>query len=113
MADYNIDATNKKLGRLSSEVALILQDKKNPSYEPRLAGRDKVIVENLKKLAFSGKKIYQKNYYRHTGYVGHVKAITLKDAFEKNPEKVFRHSVEMMLPKNRLLTNRLKRLILK
>ncbi len=110
--DYIIDATNKKLGRLASEIAVILQGKKKPDYHPRLAGEDRVIVKNIDKIIFTGKKLEQKVYYRHTGPLGHLKEKKLKDIFSKNPAFVLRHAVRLMLPKNRLLKKRMKRLII-
>jgi len=107
---YTIDATNKKLGRLASEIAVILQGKKNPKYEPRLSGTDTVVVTNVKKLALVTKKSEKKIYYRHTGYMGHLKSTTFKEAFAKNPEKVLRNVVAHMLPKNRLQRERMRKL---
>lgn len=111
--EYHIDAKNKNLGRLASEIAVILQDKKSVYYEPRLAGQDRVVVENVKDLSFSGNKFVQKQYYRHTGYMGHLKSKTLKEAFEKNPARVLKLAIERMLPKNFLRPKRMKRLVIK
>lgn len=111
--NYTIDAKNKKLGRLASEIAVILQGKKSVYYEPRLAGQDKVVVENVKELAFSGNKFQKKRYYRHTGYMGHLRSKTLQELFEKNPAEVLKTSVERMLPKNFLKDKRMKRLVIK
>ena len=111
--EYTIDAANKKLGRLASEIAVILQGKKSPYYEPRLAGSDRVVVLNIQKLSFSGNKLPKKIYYRPPGYMGHLKEKTLEEAFTQNPEKVLRLSVERMLPKNFLAQKRLNRLIIK
>jgi len=110
--DYFIDAENKRVGRLASEIAVILQGKKNPDYEPRLAGRDRVIVKNVNKITLSGKKERQKVYYHQTaGYLGHLKKRTYRQVFEKDPKKVLRLAVSRMLPKNKLQTPRMKRLI--
>jgi len=111
--EYKIDATKKPLGRLASEIAVILQGKKDVGYEPRLEGKDSVVVENVGKMSFSGNKFTQKIYYRHTGYMGHLRETILKAAFEKSPEKVLRKAVERMLPKNALLRKRMRRLIIK
>ncbi len=111
--EYKIDATNKILGRLASEIAMILQGKKSAYYEPRLAGADKVFVANIKKMVFSGKKLVQKKYYRHTGYMGHLYSKTLQEVFEKDPAKVLRMAVERMLPKNTLRRKRMLRLEIK
>jgi large subunit ribosomal protein L13 len=111
--EYIIDAENKRLGRLASEIAVILQGKKNPQYEPRLAGSDRVRVKNIKKITVSGKKERQKVYYHQTaGYLGHLKKRTYRQVFEKNPAEVLRLAVLRMLPKNKLQTPRMKRLII-
>ncbi|MDP3015042.1 MAG: 50S ribosomal protein L13 [bacterium] len=110
---YTIDATNKKLGRLASEIAVILQGKKSPKYEPRLEGEDKVFIKNINNLEVSGKKMKQKIYYRHTTQVGHLKEQTLEMLWQKKgPAEVLRRAVLHMLPKNRLKIKRIKRLII-
>ncbi len=111
--EYKFDAKNQKLGRLATEIAAVLQGKKSPKYQPREAGTDQVVVENIKELSFSGNKYEQKTYYRHTGYMGHLKSLTLREMFEKNPAEVLRHAVQRMLPKNFLNAKRMKRLIIK
>ncbi|MEK7593465.1 MAG: 50S ribosomal protein L13 [Patescibacteria group bacterium] len=111
---YTIDATNKKIGRLASEIAVILQGKKNPKYEPRLEGEDKVVVENIHKMAIGQKKLIQRVYYRHTGPLGHLKKRTLKMILEKKgPAETLKRTIKGMLPKNRLLIKRMKRLTIK
>ncbi len=110
--EYVIDATNKKLGRMASEIATILQNKKTAYYEPRLAGSDSVLVKNIDKLDISPNKREQKIYYRHTGYMGHLKEKKLGIAYAENPGKVLRKTVERMLPKNFLKMKRLRRLII-
>ena len=110
--EYVIDATNKKLGRMASEIATILQNKKTAYYEPRLAGSDSVRVKNVDKLSIAPKKMEQKIYYRHTGYMGHLKEKKLGIAYTENPGKVLRRTVERMLPKNFLKMKRLRRLII-
>lgn len=109
--DYIIDAKNKKLGRLASEIAVILQGKKNPKYNPRLVGEDRVILKNYKELDISEKKMKEKKYYHHTGYVGHLKIKTLEQKWQKDPKWVIREAVRKMLPKNKLNSRRLKNLI--
>lgn len=109
--DYIIDAKNKKLGRLASEIALILQGKKSPKYHPRLAGEDRVILKNYKELDISEKKMKEKKYYRHSGYVGHLNVRTLEQKWKKDPKWVIREAVRKMLPKNKLNSRRLKNLI--
>jgi large subunit ribosomal protein L13 len=109
---YTIDAKGKKLGRLASEIAVILQGKKNPGYEPRLEGEDTVVVKNIKDMVVTGRKADQKIYYRHTGPLGHLKKRKYAEVFEKKPAWVLENAVRLMLPKNRLLKKRMKRLII-
>ncbi|RJQ29691.1 50S ribosomal protein L13 [Candidatus Parcubacteria bacterium] len=109
--DYVIDAKGKPLGRIASEIAVILQGKKSPRYEPRLSGSDRALVKNTKLITMSGTKSKQKTYYRHTGYVGHLKSTTFEHAFAKNPNRVLRDAVRRMLPKNFLNPRRLKNLV--
>ncbi|HEY4523818.1 MAG TPA: 50S ribosomal protein L13 [Candidatus Paceibacterota bacterium] len=109
---YEIDAKNKPLGRLASEIAHLLQDKNSPKYEQRLPGENRVLVINVHEIKVTGKKADQKIYYRHTGYMGHLKEKTFKQAFAK-PAWVLRHAVRGMLPKNFLIDRRMKRLEIK
>lgn len=111
--EYTVDAKNKNLGRLASEIAIILQGKKSANYEPRLAGEDKVIVKNINEMAISGKKENQKVYHRHTGYMGHLKTETYQEVVDKKGKKeVLRRAVKQMLPKNKLQIIRMKKLII-
>jgi len=112
MKDYIIDAKNQTLGRLSSNIALILQGKDSPSYNPRLVGENRITVKNANLIKVTGRKENQKTYYRHTGYIGNLKAIKFQDMLQKDPARVLRMAVKGMLPKNRLLDKRLKRLII-
>ncbi len=109
--DYQIDAKGKTLGRLASKIAYLLQGKDNPEFEGRRVGSNRVIVKNVSGLKVTGKKATQKTYYRHTGYMGHLKSKTFKEAFQASPEWVLRHAVSGMLPRNSLKVKRLKRLI--
>lgn len=109
--DYTIDAKNKRLGRVATEISLILQGKKNAHYVPNQVGDDRVLVTNYKKISVSGKKETQKIYYHHTGYVGHLKEETYAQVFAKDPRRVLREAVRHMLPKNRLNKERMKKLI--
>ena len=111
MADYTIDAKNKKFGRVASEIALILQGKKSPSYDPRVPGSDRVLLKNYDKLEVTGRKMKEKLYHRHTGYMGHLKTRTFEDAFTRAPKTVIRDAVRRMLPKNFLNQKRLNKLI--
>lgn len=111
MDEIIIDAKNKSIGRIASLAAQILQGKQAASYEPNKPGGVKVLVKNLNEVKFTGKKFTDKMYHRHTGYVGHLKSRTLRQAFTRNAEWVLKHAVKGMLPKNKLLPNRLKMLI--
>ncbi|HOK20699.1 MAG TPA: 50S ribosomal protein L13 [Candidatus Paceibacterota bacterium] len=110
MREYKIDATNKPLGRLASEIAIILQGKDSPDYQPNKVADVKVIVENVSKMKITGKKLEQKVYRHHTGYIGHLKETPMKDVFEKNPAEVLKKAVLGMLPKNSLRSKRIKNL---
>ncbi|MGC9046784.1 MAG: 50S ribosomal protein L13 [Minisyncoccia bacterium] len=110
--EYIIDATNKKLGRLASEIALLLQGKDKPTYDPHLLSNNKVIVKNIDKIIVTGQKAKQKIYYKHTGPLGHLKQRKYEDVFKKNPRFVLIHAVRLMLPKNKLSSRMLKNLII-
>ena len=110
MADYVVDAKNESLGRLASRIAFILQGKNSANYEARNRGDNRVIVKNANMVKLTGKKAEQKVYYRHSGRPGGLKKLTYEDAFARSPEWVIRHAVRGMLPKNKLLKERLKML---
>ena len=97
-----IDADGKILGRLATEVSIILRGKRNPRYVDFLDSGDYVIIINADKIKVSGKKLDQKIYYSHTGYPGGIKEKTLKELLEKKPEEVIRKAVWGMVPKNKL-----------
>lgn len=110
---YTIDATNIALGRVATEIAMILMGKNTPDYVPNQDNDHRVIVKNVDKLAYSGKKLEQKVYHRYSGYPGGLKTTKLKDLAEKNPEKVLWMAVRQMMPANKLRNERLKRLSFK
>lgn len=97
-----VDAENAILGRLASTVAARLRGKHNPLFTPHVDTGDWIIVINANKVALTGRKWDQKNYYRHSGYTGGLKTITAKKLMEKRPEDLIRFAVKGMLPKNRL-----------
>jgi large subunit ribosomal protein L13 len=97
-----VDAENAILGRLASTVAARLRGKHNPLFTPHVDTGDWIIVINAEKVALTGRKWDQKNYYRHSGYIGGLKTITAKKLMEKRPEDLIRFAVKGMLPKNRL-----------
>lgn len=109
--DYKIDAKNKVLGRLASDISLILQGKKSPNYAANKVSNDRVFVTNYEKIAVTGQKLTGKVYHRHTGYVGHIKSARLEEKFDKDPKTVLRDTVRKMLPRNFLTQGRLKHLV--
>lgn len=107
---HTIDATGKVLGRLASEIAILLQGKNKPNFDPSKDLGDFVIVKNVEKLKITGKKIKQKKYFRHSEYLGHYKEIPLEKIFKERPNEVLKRAVYGMLPKNRLRKKMIKRL---
>lgn len=99
---YVVDATDKILGRLSSEIARRLRGKHKPEYTPHIDTGDYIIVINAEKIRTTGHKMSDKVYYRHTGYVGNMKSITLEKLLQKAPQRVIEQAVKGMLPKNPL-----------
>lgn len=95
-----VDARGKTLGRVSTEIATLLQGKHKPTYTPHLAGGDFVIVVNASKFRVSGNKLAAKMYYRHSGYHGGLTEQTLEELLEKHPTRALRQAVKGMLPKN-------------
>lgn len=105
-----VDATDMTLGRLASEVAQILRGKNKPTYTPHIDTGDFVVIVNAEKIKITGAKATDKVYYRHTGYVGHLKSETFTEAMEKHPTRVIEHAVRGMLPKGTLGTQMYKKL---
>lgn len=110
---HKIDATEKVLGRLAVQIAVLLRGKNKVDFVPHKDMGDFVIVENIKNIKFTGKKSDKKIYYHHTGYMGGLKEISLKKLFEKNPDEVLKKAVYGMLPKNKLRPIQIKRLKVK
>lgn len=99
---YIVDATGKTLGRLASEIARRLRGKHKAVYTPHVDTGDYIVVVNAEKVHVTGNKRADKVYYHHTGYIGHMKSITLEDQLTKAPERVIESAVRGMLPKNPL-----------
>lgn len=97
-----ISARGKTLGRLATEVAVILRGKDSVHFTDHLLSGRRVIVTNAEDIVVTGNKMTQKTYYRHSGYIGGLKEVVLKDAMKQSPEFVIRHAVRGMLPENRL-----------
>lgn len=104
------DAKNQILGRLSSQIAMVLQGKDKPTYTPNVEKGDICVVLNARHLVVSGRKLTDKFYRWHTGYIGHLKERSLKDQMQKDPTEVIRKAVLRMLPKNRLRDDRARKL---
>jgi len=105
-----IDAKGKILGRLASQIAILLRGKHKRNFDPSKDMGDVVIVKNVDKIKFTGKKLKKKKYYWHSGYPGGLKERTLEEMFKKDPKWVLREAVLGMLPKNRLRKKMIKRL---
>ena len=107
---YIVDAEEKTLGRLPTEIANILRGKNKVTYTPHVDGGDFVVVVNAEKIAVTGKKLDQKIYRHHTGYIGNMKEAPLRRMLAEKPEEVIKASVNGMLPKSKLRSPMLKRL---
>lgn len=107
---FLVDADNKVLGRIATEIAKVLRGKNKPIYTPSVDTGDFVIVVNAEKIALTGKKLTDKVYYHHSGYIGGIKSITAGKLLEKKPEDILRIAVRGMLPKNKLGRHMLKKL---
>ena len=105
-----VDATGQTLGRLARDIAVSLQGKDKPSYTPHTATGDFVVVVNASRVRTTGRKTTQKHYYRHSGYVGNLKTIRLREMLEKRPERVIELAVKGMLPRNHQGRQMLRRL---
>ncbi len=110
MATYNIDAKERILGRLATEIVLLLRGKDSPDFAPNKNPGNVVMIENADKIAFSGKKFSQNKYFSHSGYARGERYRSLKDTFAKMPEEVLRRAVLGMLPHNRLSQQLIKNL---
>ena len=97
-----VDATDQVLGRLSSVVAKIIRGKYKSNYTPHVDCGDNVVIINADKIRFSGEKLNQKEYIRHTGYPGGQRSVKAKDLLEKDPARIIKMAVKGMLPKNKL-----------
>lgn len=99
---YVVDAEGQTLGRLASEVAKVLRGKNKPIYTPHMDCGDYVVIVNADKIVVTGKKLDQKIYYHHSGFVGGMKETTLREMLQKKPEQVVELAVKGMLPKGPL-----------
>jgi large subunit ribosomal protein L13 len=107
---HTIDATDKILGRLAAQIAVLLRGKNKADFAPNKDIGDFVVIKNVEKIRVSGKKMEQKKYYHHSGYLGGLKEVPFKTLFKERPEEVFKRAVFGMLPKNKLRAEQIKRL---
>jgi large subunit ribosomal protein L13 len=105
-----VDAQGAVVGRLATQIAARIRGKHNPLYTPHADTGDSIIVINAEKIVFTGRKLDQKCYYRHSSYMGGLKTITAKELLEKRPEDIIRIAVKGMLPKNKLGDRLIKKL---
>lgn len=107
---YLVDVDSKVLGRVATQIANVLRGKNKPTFTPSVDTGDFVIVVNAEKIALTGKKLSDKVYYSHSGYVGGLKEITAGKLLDKKPEDLLKKAVKGMLPKNKLARHMLKKL---
>ena len=107
---YVVDATDKTLGRLASEIAKVLRGKNKPIFTPHADTGDYVIVVNAEKVAVTGKKLEKKIYFRHSDYIGGVRETSLSEMLATKPVEVIEHAVRGMLPKGPLGNQMYKKL---
>ena len=107
---YEIDASNAVVGRLASIIAKILRGKNKATFTPHMDNGDFVVVKNIEKIKFTGKKFQDKKYYRHTGYPGGIKETTPEKLFDKKPGETLKLAVKRMLPGGPLAKKQLTKL---
>jgi large subunit ribosomal protein L13 len=108
---FVLDAAGEPLGRLASRVAQVLRGKHKPTFTPHVNGGDCVIVVNAERVMLTGRKMEQKRYFRHTGYMGHERFTPVKTMIEKHPERVIEKAVWGMLPKTTLSRQKVKQML--
>ena len=107
---FVVDASNKTLGRLASQIAHRLRGKHKPEFAPHMDNGDFIVVVNCEKVRVTGTKLDNKKYWRHTGYPGGIYSNTLRELLDNKPDQVLEKAVKGMLPKNRLGRAMLKKL---
>jgi large subunit ribosomal protein L13 len=105
-----VDANGKVLGRLATQIAMVLRGKHRPNFTPHADMGHRVAVVNAEKIIVTGNKAKQKTYFRYSGYPGGAKFRTFEEQMQKKPEEILRHAVKGMLPKNRLGRKLIKKL---
>ena len=107
---YVIDAAGKPLGRVAAQAAVLLRGKHKPTYAPHVDCGDHVFIINCAQAVLTGKKLEQKHYYRHTGYIGHLKDVRYDTLMAQKPEKAMELAVKGMIPSNSIGRDAMKRL---
>ena len=107
---YVVDATALVLGRMATDVAVVLKGKHKPTFTPHIDGGDYVIIVNAEKVALTGNKWEDKKYYRHSGYAGGLKTRTATEMLDKQPQKIVEKAIRGMLPKGKLGDDMYRRL---
>jgi len=107
---HNIDATDQRLGRLAVRVALLLRGKQKSQFAMHTDVGDFVVLKNVQKMQFTGRKLSQKTYYHHSGYLGSLREVKLEKLLKDRPGEVVRKAVWGMLPKNKLRAEQINRL---
>jgi len=110
---HKLDATDQAVGRLASQIAMILRGKNKPEFAPHIDGGDIVEVNNADKMSFSGKKLLQKKYFSFSGYLSGLKTKRMSEVFSNDPGEVLRRAVKQMLPPTKLRDAQMKRLIIR
>jgi len=108
--NHTIDATDQVVGRLATQIAGLLRGKNKPEFLPYVDMGDNVLVTNIKKLKFTGKKMAQRKYYHYSGYPGGLRTKKMSEVFETNPAEILKKAIWNMMPKNRLRAQAIKRL---
>ncbi len=109
-ATHTIDASDKVLGKLAAEIALLLRGKNKPGYRPHIDDGDFVVVKNFAQVKLTGRKLDQKIYRHYSGYMGGLKETPIRTMLEKKPQEVLRKAVYRMMPDNKLRDRMIKRL---
>ena len=107
---YVVDASQYNLGRLATQIAIILRGKHKPQFTPHVDTGDYVVVVNASQVKLTGRKLDQKMYYNYSGYPGGLRKLGARRVLSEDPERVIRHAVRLMLPKNRLSRKVIKKL---
>jgi len=110
---HKLDAAGQAVGRLASQIAIILRGKNKPEFLPYVDGGDIVEVENIAQMSFSGQKLLQKKYFSYSGYLSGLKSKRMSEVFSQNPGEVLRRAVKQMLPPTKLRDAQMKRLIIR